>query len=100
MTSKDIQEMGDMEFAEKFCGDRELVAQMMLGAEYSPFPDRPMHPNAKMSGNEGEPHPEGWSKGVELTKHYKHSNGCQYGMQSVTLKSDGSVHFIKSMMRG
>ena len=98
-----IKDMPEAEFIERFGGDRELIAQMMVGIRHSPFPDRPMLPQTKMSGSGGEAPPLDYLEryaGLIPTKEYKSSNGCAYGMQSVELKPDGSIHFVKSIMRG
>ena len=124
---KSVRDMNDFEF-QRFVGVDRLTAQQMILGPYgmSPIPDRPMHPKAKMSGGDrpiwddrhadriadgtvqpGEMHPDDiamkneWLNMNTLIRNvggYHASNGCSYGMQSVSCVN-GVYRHIKSMMK-
>jgi hypothetical protein len=49
---KSVRDMTDEEFTIFVGMKREVARSMMMHVRHSPIPDRPMHPDAKMSGGD------------------------------------------------
>ena len=49
---KQVRDMTEVEFIEYVRLDRLSAQRMMMATKCSPIKDRPMHPNAKMSGGD------------------------------------------------